>query len=77
MGSRTTLDVLDAEQTLSICRCSWRLPNAIHRPGLSADCRHRPYDGADLGLNVVFYDVEQNYLDVRYKWIGTNVNTVD
>jgi hypothetical protein len=31
----------------------------------------------NLNLEVLYYDVEQNYLDVRYKWIGTNVNTVD
>ena len=31
----------------------------------------------DLQLNVTYYDAEQNYLDVRRKWIGTHVNTVD
>ena len=31
----------------------------------------------NLNLAVRYYDVRQNYLDVRYKWIGTQVNTVD
>ena len=31
----------------------------------------------NLNLDVIYYDARQNYLDVRYKWIGTKVNTVD
>ena len=78
VGSRTTLDVLDAEQALVDSQVllataerdrivlAYQLITAMGR-----------MTARNLNLSVVYYDVRQNYLDVRYKWIGTHVNTVD
>ena len=77
VGSRTTLDVLDAEAEVVDARivlvsaerdrvvAAYQLLAAIGR--LTA---------RDLGLAVAYYDAEQNYRKVRNKWFGTGVETV-
>ena len=78
VGSRTTLDVLDAEQTFvdsQVLLATAEGDRIVSAYQLIAAIGHMT--ARDLKLNVVHYDVEQNYLDVRRKWIGTQVNTVD
>lgn len=77
-GTRTTLDVLDAQAAVVAARttlvdaernrviAAYQLIAAIGR--LTAE---------DLKLNVPYYDVEENYRAVRNKWIGTGVETID
>jgi len=73
VGSRTTLDVLDAEQEL--------LVSQVNLVTARRDVNVARYDvlaavgnlGAQkLGLNVELYDPEANYKRVRNKWIGTD-----
>lgn len=78
VGSRTTLDVLDAEAELVDARvalvsaerdqivASYQVLGSIGR--LTA---------RNLALNVDYYDPAGNYGDVRDKWIGTGANTVE
>jgi outer membrane protein len=78
VGSRTTLDVLNAEQEVLNARislvsderdlvvASYQVLASIGK--LTA--RH-------LGLNVSLYDPEDNYIEVRDKWIGLDANTVE
>jgi len=78
VGSRTTLDVLDAEQTFvdsQVLLATAERDRIVSAYQLIAAVGHMT--ARDLALNVRFYDVEQNYLDVRFKWIGTRTNTVD
>lgn len=73
VGSRTTLDVLDAEQELlqsqvNLVSAKRNLVVAMYdvlaaTGGLSA---------SGLGLNVDYYDPEENYKRVRDKWFGTD-----
>ena len=77
-GTRTTLDVLDAQRELVQSQvlqvnaetarviAGYQLMSAIGR--LTAK---------DLRLKVPLYDPEENYRRVRNKWIGTDVKTVD
>lgn len=71
VGSRTVLDVLDAEQELLNARVS--LVRA-QRDVLVATYQLRQAVGSltarQLGLPVQLYDVETNYRDVRGKWWG-------
>ncbi len=78
VGSRSTIDVLNAEQEMINARinvvtaehdlvlASYQLQAAIGR--LTA---------RQLGLAGPYYDVEENYLNVKNKWIGTGVETVE
>jgi len=78
VGSRTTLDVLNAQSVLVGARitlisaqrdqlvASYQILGSIGK--LTA--RH-------LRLPVQIYDVEENYRNVRNKWIGTDANTVE
>ena len=78
VGSRTTLDVLDAEQTfvdLQVLLATAERDRIVSAYQLIASVGRMT--ARDLQLNVTYYDAEQNYLDVRRKWIGTHVNTVD
>ena len=78
VGSRTTLDVLDAEQTFvdsQVLLATAERDRIVSAYQLIAAIGHMT--ARDLQLNVTYYDAEQNYLDVRRKWIGTHVNTVD
>ena len=77
-GTRTTLDVLDAQSELITARRT--LVNAERRRvffayQLLSAVGH--LTARDLGLNVVIYDPEQNYHRVRDKWIGTDVETLE
>ncbi len=77
-GTRTTLDVLNAQSDLVFARttlvtaerdrviAAYQLLAAIGR--LTAE---------DLGLKVAIYDPEANYNRVRNKWIGTDVETIE
>jgi len=70
--------VLDAEQTFvdsQVLLATAERDRIVSAYQLIAAIGHMT--ARDLKLNVVHYDVEQNYLDVRRKWIGTQVNTVD
>jgi outer membrane protein len=78
VGSRTTLDVLNAQQVLVTARIS--LVQA------QADQIVASYDvlasigkltARNLKLKVPYYDPEANYRDVRNKWIGLKANTVE
>ena len=78
VGSRTTLDVLDAEQTFvdsQVLLATAERDRIVSAYQLIASVGRMT--ARDLQLNVTYYDAEQNYLDVRRKWIGTHVNTVD
>ncbi len=78
VGSRTTLDVLDAESEVFSARvalvsaerdqivAAYQILGAIGR--LTA---------RDLSLPVAYYDADQNYLKVRGKWLGTGADTVE
>jgi outer membrane protein len=78
VGSRTTLDVLDAQSEVVSARInlasaerdqvvsSYQILGAIGR--LTA---------RNLHLRVDYYDVEENYRAVRNKWFGTDANTVE
>jgi TolC family type I secretion outer membrane protein len=78
VGSRTTLDVLNAEQSVLNARialvqaehdkivASYQLLSAMGR--LTAQ---------HLALNVSHYDPTENYRRVRNKWIGTDAETVE
>ncbi len=78
VGSRTTLDVLDAEQEVTDARIG--LVNAERDLIVAAyqllgsmgklTARH-------LDLKVPYYDPKVNYHEVRDRWFGTDVNTVD
>ncbi|WP_169568814.1 TolC family outer membrane protein [Sneathiella limimaris] len=73
VGSRTTLDVLDAEQEL--------LNSQVNLVSARRNVYVALYDvlaavgnlsAKELGLNVEYYDPEANYKRVRNKWIGTD-----
>jgi outer membrane protein len=73
VGSRTLLDVLDAEQELLDARVS--LVRSM-RDELVATYQLRQAIGdgtaAKLGLPVELYNVEKHYREVRGKWWGLN-----
>ena len=75
VGSRTTLDVLDAEQEL--------LDSQVSLVGAERDEYVAGYSllstigqlGArDLGLAVNVYDPTENYEDVKHQWVGWGTN---
>lgn len=78
VGSRTTLDVLDAQSEVVSARInlvaaqrdqivsSYQILGAIGR--LTA---------RDVHLRVDYYDPDENYRAVRNKWFGTKANTVE
>jgi outer membrane protein len=78
VGSRTTLDVLDAETEVVNARVvlvtaerdqivkAYQILATIGR--LTA---------RDLSLPVEYYDADANYLKVRGKWIGTGADTIE
>jgi outer membrane protein len=78
VGSRTTLDVLDAEQVYvdsQVILATAERDRIVFAYQLIAAMGHMT--ARNLNLDVLYYDVRQNYLDVRYQWIGTDVNIVD
>ncbi len=77
-GTRTTLDVLNAQRDLVASRTT--LVNAeknrvVAAYQLLAAIGHLTARG--LNLNVAIYDPEENYNRVRNKWFGTDVETVE
>ncbi len=78
VGSRATLDVLDAQAEVVNARISLV---AAERDQVVASYQVLGSIGQltarDLDLPVEYYDVEENYRNVRNKWIGTGANTVD
>jgi TolC family type I secretion outer membrane protein len=78
VGSRTTLDVLDAEQEVTNARLT--LANA-ERDLIVAAYQVLGSMGKltarNLSLDVVYYDPEENYRNVRDKWWGTDADTIE
>lgn len=78
VGSRTTLDVLNAQSILVSARITLI---SAQRDQLVASYQILASIGKltarHLGLPVEIYDVEENYRNVRNKWIGTDANTVE
>jgi outer membrane protein len=78
VGSRTTLDVLDAETEVVSARialvsaerdqivAAYQILGSIGR--LTA---------RDLSLPVEYYDADENYLNVRGKWFGTGADIIE
>ena len=75
VGSRTTLDVLNAEQLTLIARVN--LVKAEHNEVVTAyqllNAIGKLTPG-DLSLSVKSYDPGENYKNVRDKWFGADVN---
>jgi TolC family type I secretion outer membrane protein len=78
VGSRTTLDVLNAESEL--------LDSQVIQAQAERDQIVGAYQilgsvgqltARQIGLGVDYYDPIENYSHVRNKWIGTDVDTVD
>lgn len=77
-GTRTTLDVLDAQAAVVTARTT--LVNAQESQVLAAYqllAAIGRLTARDLALNVPLYDVEDNYHAVRGKWIGTDADVID
>lgn len=78
VGSRTTLDVLDAEAELvesQVQLVSAERDQVIAAYQLLASVGQ--LTARKLSLRVPYYDPIENYGDVRNKWIGTDAHTVD
>ena len=78
VGSRTTLDVLDAESEVVAARIT---AVQVERDQIVASYQILGSIGQltarDLKLPVDYYDAEENYLNVRGKWFGTGANVVE
>ncbi len=78
VGSRTTLDVLNAQSDIVSARIdlvSAERDQVVAAYQILASIGR--LTAQDLALPVEYYDPEENYRDVRDKWIGTGVNTVE
>ena len=78
VGTRTTLDVLDAENTLTSSQIN--LVGAQHNQIVDAYqliVSTGQMTAEALGLKVPFYDADANQRNVRDKFIGTDVQTVE
>lgn len=77
-GTRTTLDVLDAQRDLvqaQILQVTAERNRVISGYQLLAAIGHLTAE--EVGLKVPLYDPDSNYRRVRDKWIGTDVKTVE
>lgn len=77
-GTRTTLDVLNAQRELvlsQVLQVRAERDRVIAGYQLLASIGH--LTARDIGLEVAVYDPEANYRQVRDKWIGTDVKTVE
>lgn len=77
-GTRTTLDVLDAQRDLvqaQVLQVSAERSRVVSGYQLLAAIGH--LTAAEVGLKVPLYDPDENYKRVRNKWIGTDVKTVE
>jgi outer membrane protein len=78
VGSRTTLDVLDAEAELLLARetlVAAERDQVVTAYQLIASTGR--LTAQDLALGVPIYDPVENYRKVRNKWFGTHADTVD
>ena len=77
-GTRTTLDVLDAQRDLvqaQVLQVTAERNRVVSGYQLLAAIGH--LTAKDVGLSVPIYDPNENYKRVRDKWIGTDVKTVE
>lgn len=77
-GTRTTLDVLDAQRDLvqaQILQVTAERNRVVSGYQLLAAIGHLRAE--EIGLKVPIYDPDANYKRVRNKWIGTDVKTVE
>lgn len=77
-GTRTTLDVLDAQRDLvqaQVLQVTAERNRVVSGYQLLAAIGH--LTAKDVGLSVPIYDPDANYERVRNKWIGTDVKTVE
>jgi outer membrane protein len=77
-GTRTTLDVLDAQRELvqsQVLQVNAERARVVAGYQLLAAVGR--LTARDIGLSVPLYEPEENYRRVRDKWIGTDVKTVD
>jgi outer membrane protein len=77
-GTRTTLDVLDAQRDLvqaQILQVTAERNRVVSGYQLLAAIGHLTAE--EVGLKVPIYDPDANYRRVRGKWIGTDVKTVE
>ena len=77
-GTRTTLDVLDAQRDLvqaQILQVTAERNRVVSGYQLLAAIGHLTAE--EVGLKVPIYDPDANYQRVRNKWIGTDVKTVE
>jgi outer membrane protein len=77
-GTRTTLDVLDAQRDLvqaQVLQVTAERNRVVSGYQLLAAIGH--LTAKDVGLSVPVYDPDANYQRVRNKWIGTDVKTVE
>lgn len=78
VGSRTTLDVLDAETEVVNARITLvsaerdQIVTAYQILGSIGRLTAR-----DLSLPVEYYDADENYLNVRGKWFGTGADVIE
>lgn len=78
VGSRTTLDVLDAEAevvTARIIQVSAERDQIVKANQILASIGR--LTARDLRLPVEYYDADENYLKVRGKWFGTRADTIE
>ncbi|MEI7601567.1 MAG: TolC family outer membrane protein [Aestuariivirga sp.] len=77
-GTRTTLDVLDAQRDLvqaQVLQVTAERNRVVSGYQLLAAIGH--LTAVEVGLKVPIYDPDANYKRVRNKWIGTDVKTVE
>jgi len=77
-GSRTTLDVLNAQSELVLARIEQVIAErnrVVAAYQLLGSMGH--LTAQHLGLGVEIYDADENYQNVRDKWIGTDAETVE
>ncbi len=78
VGSRTTLDVLDAESevfTARIAQVSAERDQVVAAYQILGSIGR--LTARDLRLPVEYYDADENYLNVRGKWFGTGADTIE
>ncbi len=78
VGSRTTLDVLDAQTevvTAQIVLVSAERDQIVKAYQILASIGR--LTARDLSLPVEYYDADENYLNVRGKWFGTGADTIE
>jgi outer membrane protein len=78
VGSRSTIDVLDAEEDLLSARIN--LVSAEHDQIVASYqllAAIGKLTARNLGLPGPYYDVEANYKAVKNKWFGLDAETVE